>query len=81
MCYFEVDPVRIAKAHQVDYQFEKEIPSLNKLITAGYLELNNGIYKITSGGRPFLRAIATIFDQYFNQDGDIIDRCIHESEG
>lgn len=81
MCYFEVDPVKISKAHQIDYGFEKEISSLNKLITAGYLELNDGIYKITTHGRPFLRAIATVFDQYFNQDGDVIDRCIHESEG
>ena len=81
MCYFAVDPIKISKSHQIEYDFKNEIISLNKLIDAGYMDLIGTSYQITDEGRPYLRAIATIFDQYFNQSTDIIDRCIHESEG
>lgn len=81
MCYFEVDPGKIASAYTTQYDFHDEIESLNKLVQAGYMEKKDTIYQITKSGEPFLRAIATIFDQNFNQETDIIDRCIHESEG
>lgn len=81
MCYFEVDPIKIAADQTINYDFKRELADLNKLITAGYMENDDGLYKITESGRPYLRAIATIFDQYFDQSSDIIDRCIHESEG
>lgn len=81
MCYFEVDPIKIAKEHAIDYDFERELADFDKLIAAGYVENDAGLYKITEQGRPYLRAVATVFDQYFDQTSDIIDRCIHESEG
>lgn len=81
MCYFEVDPFKISASHGIEYGFESEIVSLNKLIAAGYMKMNGSSYKITEQAKPYLRAIATLFDQYFDQSSDIIDRCIHESEG
>lgn len=82
MCYFEVDPVKVAMEHGIHYNFEKEIEDLMKLVDADYMVRNGNAFKITDSGKPYLRAIATIFDQYFNQNSsDIIDRCVHESEG
>ncbi|MBT5072202.1 MAG: oxygen-independent coproporphyrinogen III oxidase [Kordiimonadaceae bacterium] len=81
MCYFAVDPIKIAAVHAISYDFERELSDLNKLIDAGYMVRDENLYSITDEARPFLRAIATIFDQYFDQSSDIIDRCIHESEG
>lgn len=81
MCYFEVDPDKILKAHHIEYDFTEQFIALNKLIDARYMKKEGSLYKITKEGRPYLRAIATIFDQYFDQSSDIIDRCIHESEG
>ena len=81
MCYSEIDPISIAKAYDVDYDFSREIAGLNKLVAVGYMTHENGLYKISEDGMLYLRAIATIFDQYFDQTTDIIERCIHESEG
>ena len=81
MCYSEIDPVKIADAHNINYQFEREFKDLDKLVGAGYMKNTGTLYRITESGKLFLRAIATVFDQYFDQSTDIIDRCIHESEG
>lgn len=82
MCYFEVDPVKIAIEHGIHYNFETEIIDLSKLIDADYMTRDGSSFKITEDGKPFLRAIATVFDQYFDQNSsDIITRCVHESEG
>ena len=81
MCYFAVEPLKIASAHGIDYDFEREFSNLNKLVSAGYMEKTGLRYSITEAGELYLRAIATVFDQYFDQTSDIIDRCIHESEG
>lgn len=81
MCYSEVDPLKVADAFNIDYRFEREFTDLDKLVGAGYMAKTGTLYRITEDGTLFLRAIATVFDQYFDQSTDIIDRCIHESEG
>lgn len=82
MCYFEVDPVKIAMEHRIHYNFESEKEKLMELVSAGYMTRFGNCFKITKMGLPFLRAIATVFDQYFDQSSsDIISRCVHESEG
>ncbi len=81
MSYFTVDPHAIAKKHGLDYDFKREKDDLEKLVTVGYLKQSGTSYQITSTGQPYLRAIATLFDQYFPENSDIIDRCVHESEG
>ncbi|PCI32042.1 MAG: oxygen-independent coproporphyrinogen III oxidase [Alphaproteobacteria bacterium] len=81
MSNFAVDPWAIARAHKVDYDFEREGADLESLVAVGYMSKDGTSYRITEAGQPYLRAIATLFDQYFPQGTDIIDRCVHESEG
>lgn len=81
MSYFAVDPWAIAEKHGLDHDFEREKADLDKLVAVGYLNQTGTSYRITEAGQPYLRAIATLFDQYFPQNSDIIDRCVHESEG
>ena len=81
MSHFAVDPWAIAKKHGLKYDFSREKSDLEKLVAVGYLSREATTYRITEAGQPYLRAIATLFDQYFPQDSDIIDRCVHESEG
>ncbi|MCK5425501.1 MAG: oxygen-independent coproporphyrinogen III oxidase [Emcibacter sp.] len=81
MSYFAVDPWAIAEKHGLDHDFEREKADLDKLVAVGYLYQTGTSYRITEAGQPYLRAIATLFDQYFPQNSDIIDRCVHESEG
>ena len=53
-----------------------------KLVEAGYMSRDGNNFKINKKVMPYLRAIATVFDQYFDQNSsDIISRCVHESEG
>ncbi len=81
MSYFAVDPWAVAEKHGLDHDFRREKADLDKLVAVGYLQQMGTSYQITEAGQPYLRAIATLFDAYFPQDSDIIDRCVHESEG
>jgi len=82
MCYFEVDTVKITMEHHIHYNFKIEIKNLMKLVEAGYMSRDGNNFKINKKVMPYLRAIATVFDQYFDQNSsDIISRCVHESEG
>jgi len=81
MCYFAVDPDAIADRHGIKATFSREKADLARLVEVGYMEQDGSLYRITKRGQPYLRAIATLFDQYFPQGSDIIDRCVHESEG
>ncbi|MBL4801169.1 MAG: oxygen-independent coproporphyrinogen III oxidase [Emcibacter sp.] len=81
MSNFAVDPWAIAHQHGLGHNFEREKRDLDKLVTAGSLTRDGNTYRITKAGQPYLRAIATLFDQYFPQTTDIIDRCVHEGEG
>jgi len=81
MSTFVVDPGQIADQHGLDHDFEREKADLDKLVKVGYLKQEGTSYHLTKAGKPYLRAIATLFDQYFPQHSDIIDRCVHESEG
>ncbi len=81
MCYFAVDPDAIADRHGIKATFSREKADLARLVEAGYMEQDGSLYRISERGQPYLRAIATLFDQYFPQGSDIIDRCVHESEG
>ncbi len=81
MSYFAVDPWAIAESHGIDCDFAREKLDMDKLVAVGYLARTGTTIEITPEGKPYLRAIATLFDQYFPQDSDIIDRCVHESEG
>ena len=82
MSHFAVDPYAIAEQHGIRYDFWREQADLEKLIAVGYVKQMGESYHVTRAGQPFLRAIATLFDHYFPQDtSNIIDRCVHESEG
>ncbi len=85
MCYFAVDPWAIARRHGFDHDFDRDFArekaDLEKLVAVGYLAQEGTCFRLTDAGQPYLRAIATLFDQYFPQESDIIDRCVHESEG
>lgn len=81
MSNFAVDPWAIAQKHGLDQDFEREKADLDSLLAVGYMTQTGTSYHITEAGQPYLRAIATLFDQYFPQNSDIIDRCVHESEG
>ncbi|PCI47486.1 MAG: oxygen-independent coproporphyrinogen III oxidase [Alphaproteobacteria bacterium] len=81
MSTFAVDPWVIADKHGINHDFGREKADLDKLVAMGYMTQEGTSYHITETGKPYLRAIATLFDQYFPQDSDIIDRCVHESEG
>ena len=82
MCYGKIDPWAVAKTHSSDYNFAQEEKMLDQLVGAGYMSRKKTSFKIESEGRHYLRAIATIFDQYFPQkESNILTRCVHESEG
>jgi len=81
MCYAKFDPWEISRKHGMAAHFDDEFLALNKLVEQGFLTQNKTSFSLSKKGLPFRRAVATVFDQYFPQETDIIARCLHESEG
>ena len=85
MCFQQVDPEARAREFGLTCDFTREFRAFDDLIRAGYLDSNGTSYRITEAGRPFLRAICSVFDRYlpanFVEQPDILYRCLHESEG
>lgn len=81
MCFSKFNPRAIASQYGIAENFDNEKFALTKLISEGILQRDADTYSLTKKGSPYRRAVATIFDEYFPQDTDIIERCILESEG
>ncbi len=81
MCFSRFNPSKVAKKHGIKDNFAKEHEALSKLIAEGILKETHDTFSLTDKGMHYRRAIATVFDKYFPQDTDIIDRCVLESEG
>ncbi len=60
MCYFEVSLTDYAPIEE----FSVELKNLSPFISDGLVELIGGVIKITDEGRPFVRAVAVLFDQF-----------------
>ncbi|WP_370931612.1 oxygen-independent coproporphyrinogen III oxidase [Bartonella sp. DGB1] len=60
MCHFQVSLTDYAPLEL----FKKEIEQLSTLIDDGLVEYSDGIIKVTKVGRPFVRAVAVLFDQF-----------------
>ncbi|WP_417320398.1 oxygen-independent coproporphyrinogen III oxidase [Emcibacter sp.] len=85
MCYQQVDPEARLRESGLSYDFTREFRALADLTRAGYMDRKDSMYRITEAGRPYLRAICSVFDNYlpanFEENPDILYRCLHESEG
>ncbi|MFC7047739.1 oxygen-independent coproporphyrinogen III oxidase [Emcibacter nanhaiensis] len=85
MCFQQVDLEARAREFGLSPEFHRELNALEELIRASYMERDGSIYRITEAGRPYLRAICSVFDRYlpanFVERPDILYRCLHESEG
>jgi len=63
MCYFTVDLCRYG--HLKLFDLERE--GLKQLITDGIAQDQSGLITVTQEGRPFVRAVAALFDRYRSQ--------------
>lgn len=81
MCFSKFNPHSVAMRYGLSENFSREELALSKLIAEGILKKNKDTYSLTKKGSHYRRAIATIFDEYFPQNIDIVDRCILESAG
>jgi len=60
MCYFAVD----LSDHGGRIHFDSELEQLKPLIADGIAYEQNGLITMTREGRPFVRAVAALFDRY-----------------
>lgn len=81
MCFSKFNPSKAAKKHGIKDNFAIEQEALSRLVAEGILKESHDTFSLTDKGMHYRRAIATVFDKYFPQDTDIIDRCVLESEG
>lgn len=63
MCNFEVSLADYAPLEN----FTNEIEQLTMLIEDGLVEYKDGVITVTESGRPFVRAVAVLFDQFRQQ--------------
>lgn len=64
MCYYRVDLRRIADEYLPGESFEKEKASLKEMRERGLVRLDGDTLTVTGGGRPHVRAVCAVFDQY-----------------
>lgn len=68
MCHYRIDLSAIATRFQSDDSFTTELEALTPFIEADLLQnQNNHILQITEAGKPHVRAICAVFDQYLQQ--------------
>ncbi len=71
MCDFEVDLEAIASRHAcaADASFSSELSALQEFAAERLVDLDGLRIRVTAAGRPYLRLIAAVFDQYLSRSG------------
>ncbi|HEY3486798.1 MAG TPA: oxygen-independent coproporphyrinogen III oxidase [Gammaproteobacteria bacterium] len=64
MCYYKVNLQQIAHRHGQEESFFAEKTLLREFQAKGLVELNGEVLTATVKGRPYIRAVCAIFDQY-----------------
>lgn len=68
MCYLSADTSAISHKHGFPENFfDVDIESLRPMIIDGLLERDGGAILVTEIGRPFVRAVCSKFDPYFDR--------------
>lgn len=81
MCFSKFNPRAAALKYGISENFGREQVALNKLMAEGIIRQTNETYSLTRKGSNYRRAVATIFDEYFPQDTDVVERCVLEGAG
>lgn len=63
LCNFRVDLNRIGQGED----FSDEMALLRPMIADGIVEVRGGVVEMTEAGRPVVRVVAAVFDQYRKQ--------------
>lgn len=67
MCEMRVDLAAVKARHTEDERhFGLELDKLQPLVHDGLLEIENDTVQITENGRPFLRFVCAVFDEYLD---------------
>ena len=68
--HLETDQCEIPGQADFWQHFAREVESLQDMARDGLLEIDDGAIRITEKGRPFLRNICMVFDQYLAASAD-----------
>jgi oxygen-independent coproporphyrinogen-3 oxidase len=67
MCEMRVDLAAMKSRHGCEtLQFTAELEKLQPLVEDGLLECSGNTVQVTQAGRPFLRFVCAVFDEYLN---------------
>ena len=68
MCYFKADCAEICKKHEfsIDY-LDRDLQKLAMMEQDGLVKIRDRTVTVTEAGAPFVRAIATCFDAYYEE--------------
>lgn len=69
MCHYRVDLRRVADGYFPEASFDKEKVSLKEMQEQGLVRLDGDVLKVTDKGRPWVRAVCAVFDQYLEPSG------------
>lgn len=69
MCYYSVDLAAVCDKHDMPVDFEFELEQLKPLAERGLLTIDETNVCLHDDGRAYVRAVCTIFDQYYENAG------------
>ncbi len=68
--HLDLDECEIPGGRSFAQHFSQEEASLREMAEDGLLEMETDFIRVTEQGRPFLRNICMVFDQYLSRSGD-----------
>ncbi|MEM0954009.1 MAG: oxygen-independent coproporphyrinogen III oxidase [Pseudomonadota bacterium] len=68
--HLDVDALELPESADFWNYFSSEINALQDMADDGLIELDTGAIRVTERGRPFLRNICMVFDQYLAPQGE-----------
>jgi oxygen-independent coproporphyrinogen-3 oxidase len=68
--HLDVDSCALPAGETFWQHFHAESESLRDMARDGLLEIESGVIRVTERGRPYLRNICMVFDQYLNSPGE-----------
>jgi oxygen-independent coproporphyrinogen-3 oxidase len=69
MCYLSVDVAEICMKHGFGFEMLADVfPTLEEMKDDGLVQIEGKSITVTERGRPFIRSVCTVFDNYYNPD-------------
>jgi oxygen-independent coproporphyrinogen-3 oxidase len=69
MCYYDVDLAAVCARHNLPVDLDAELERLKAFQARGLVSIEGATVRLHEQGRPYVRAVCSVFDQYYEDTG------------